>query len=69
MTTPNSNNDLVQAQYRYYRAVTRLANLWHALTVIGLVIYILIFVALIVFAVLSMGSISAIFSSFPLFNR
>jgi hypothetical protein len=63
MSTPSPSNDLTQAQYNYYKAVTRLANLWHALTVIALVLYVLVFVGACVGAILGAGSIAALIQS------
>ncbi|KAF0107796.1 MAG: hypothetical protein FD146_1427 [Anaerolineaceae bacterium] len=41
MSIPDAAHDLVNVQYKFYKSATRLSNLLYALTIIGLILWIL----------------------------
>ena len=63
MSMPDPAYDLATVQYKFYKAATRLSNLWYALTIIALILWILGVILTCVGAFLSAGTIIALFDS------
>jgi hypothetical protein len=63
MALPDTTGGIVQVQYEFYKSAGRLAKLWYALTVIGLIMWILSFVLICVGGILTAGSIIPIINS------
>jgi len=63
MTTPAPSYDLAQAQYSFYKSATRLANVWYALTIIGLILAALSIILSCVGAILGAGTFITLLNS------
>jgi membrane-bound ClpP family serine protease len=63
MTTPAPSYDLAQAQYSFYKSATRLANVWYALTIIGLILIVLSVIISCVGAILGAGTFITLLNS------
>jgi uncharacterized membrane protein YqaE (UPF0057 family) len=63
MSMPDPAYDLATVQYKFYKAAARLSNLWYALTVIGLILWILSIILTCVGAFLASGPIISLINS------
>ena len=62
MTLPEPSNEMPPVQYDFYKTARRLSRLWYALTIVGLILWILCIILICV------GTIFALTSDLPIFN-
>jgi hypothetical protein len=63
MALPDVSTELTRAQYEFYKSAGRLAKLWYALTVIGLILWMLALIGTCVAGILSAGTVTLFFQS------